>query len=74
MMTSEISYTVEEVATLLKVSKLTVYDLIKKGDIPSFKVGRQMRINSKDLDSFINGNKTKPDTATLPPSTRRIWC
>lgn len=70
-MTSEISYTVEEVANLLKVSKLTVYDLLKKREIPSFKVGRQMRINSKDLDSFINGKKTEPPAVTLPPSTSR---
>ncbi|MCM3443450.1 helix-turn-helix transcriptional regulator [Metabacillus halosaccharovorans] len=70
-MTSEISYTVEEVANLLKVSKLTVYDLLKKGEIPSFKVGRQMRINSKDLDSFISGKKTEPPAETLPPSTSR---
>ncbi|WP_226528721.1 helix-turn-helix transcriptional regulator [Metabacillus niabensis] len=70
-MTSEISYTVEEVANLLKVSKLTVYDLLKKGEIPSFKVGRQMRINSKDLDSFISGKKTEPPASTLPPSPSR---
>lgn len=70
-MTSEISYTVEEVANLLKVSKLTVYDLLKKGEIPSFKVGRQMRINSKDLDSFISGKKTESPAETLPPSTSR---
>ncbi|WP_078431593.1 helix-turn-helix transcriptional regulator [Metabacillus halosaccharovorans] len=70
-MTSQISYTVEEVANLLKVSKLTVYDLLKKGEIPSFKVGRQMRINSKDLDSFISGKKTEPPAETLPPSTSR---
>lgn len=31
MMNETSSYTIEEVAGLLKVSKLTVYDLIKKG-------------------------------------------
>jgi putative molybdopterin biosynthesis protein len=68
-MTNEISYTVEEVANLLKVSKLTVYDLIKKGKIPSFKVGRQMRVNSKDLDLFVSGKKAKQATTLLPSST-----
>ena len=38
------SYTTEEVAKQLKVSKLTVYDLIKKGELPSYRVGRQMRL------------------------------
>ncbi len=40
------SYTTEEVAKQLKVSKLTVYDLIKKGELPSYRVGRQMRIDA----------------------------
>lgn len=29
-MSQELSYTIEEVAQLLKVSKLTIYDLVKK--------------------------------------------
>ncbi|KKI92842.1 hypothetical protein WQ54_06535 [Bacillus sp. SA1-12] len=68
-MNNEISYTVEEVATLLKVSKLTVYDLIKKGKIPSFKVGRQMRVNAKDLDSFISGKQAVHLAGRHPSST-----
>lgn len=31
-MSQELSYTIEEVAQLLKVSKLTIYDLVKKGN------------------------------------------
>lgn len=46
------SYTVEEVAQLLKVSKLTVYDLVKKGELPSYRVGRQMRIDAIDLENY----------------------
>lgn len=57
-MPKELSYTIEEVAKLLKVSKLTVYDLAKKGELPVFRVGRQMRIHTKDLDNYISINKT----------------
>ncbi|MCY8915863.1 excisionase family DNA-binding protein [Bacillus atrophaeus] len=46
------SYTIEEVAGLLKVSKLTVYDLIKKGMIPAYRVGRQMRVDEEDLKLY----------------------
>ncbi|MFS0728055.1 substrate-binding domain-containing protein [Paenibacillus sp. 1P07SE] len=46
------SYTTEEIAKLLKVSKLTVYDLIKKGDLPSYKVGKQMRVDASDLEAY----------------------
>ncbi|MGG4146004.1 helix-turn-helix transcriptional regulator [Paenibacillus algorifonticola] len=51
-MSADISYTTEEIAKLLKISKLTVYDLIKKGDLPSYRVGKQMRIDASDLEAY----------------------
>lgn len=51
------SYTVDDIAKLLKVSKLTVYDLIKKGDIPAYRVGRQMRIDALDLERYKSRGK-----------------
>jgi len=48
----EISYTPEEVAKLLRVSKLTVYDLIKKGALAAYRVGRQMRIDASELEAY----------------------
>lgn len=57
-MSKELSYTIEEVSQLLKVSKLTLYDLVKKGELPVFRVGRQMRIDAKDLDDYIQHQKT----------------
>jgi putative molybdopterin biosynthesis protein len=65
-MSKEISYTIEEVSQLLKVSKLTIYDLIKKGELPVFRVGRQMRMDAKDLDNYITINKT--NQGTTPPT------
>ncbi|MEY2195593.1 substrate-binding domain-containing protein [Neobacillus sp. BF23-41] len=66
-MSKELSYTIEEVSQLLKVSKLTLYDLVKKGELPVFRVGRQMRIDSKDLDNYIKNHKTNQNT-TFPSS------
>ncbi|MGG1399142.1 helix-turn-helix transcriptional regulator [Bacillus salipaludis] len=57
-MSKDLSYTIEEVSQLLKVSKLTLYDLVKKGELPAFRVGRQMRIDAVDLDHYINNQKT----------------
>ena len=51
-MSSDISYTTEEIAKLLKISKLTVYDLIKKGELASYRVGKQMRIDAVDLEAY----------------------
>jgi putative molybdopterin biosynthesis protein len=66
-MSKELSYTIEEVSQLLKVSKLTLYDLVKKGELPVFRVGRQMRIDAKDLDNFINNHKTNQNTTLIAP-------
>ncbi|MGN7468774.1 substrate-binding domain-containing protein [Brevibacillus sp. SAFN-007a] len=51
-MTHENSYTTEEIAKLLRISKLTVYDLIKKGELPAYRVGRQMRVDQSDLEAY----------------------
>lgn len=56
-MKDNISYTTEEIATLLKISKLTVYDLIKKGKLPAYKVGKQMRIDHADLEAYKQASK-----------------
>lgn len=51
-MSNENSYTTEEIAKLLRISKLTVYDLIKKGELPAYRVGRQMRVDASDLEAY----------------------
>lgn len=68
-MSQEHSYTIEEVAQLLKVSKLTIYDLVKKGDLPIFRVGRQMRVDKTDLQLYIQKNKTGATSAASTAST-----
>ncbi|MCO4849330.1 substrate-binding domain-containing protein [Bacillus vallismortis] len=62
------SYTIEEVAGLLKVSKLTVYDLIKKGVLPAYRVGRQMRVDEEDLKQYkTNMRMSQPIAAAEEP-------
>lgn len=59
-MTGNTSYTTEEIAGMLKVSKLTVYDLIKKGELNAYRVGRQMRIDASELENYkIRGQEVK---------------
>ncbi|WP_068785424.1 substrate-binding domain-containing protein [Paenibacillus phocaensis] len=68
-MTEPISYTAEEIAKLLKVSKLTVYDLIKKGELPAYRVGKQMRVDSTDLEAYKHRAKSgvlSPAAAATP--------
>ena len=57
-MDNNASFTIEEVSQLLRVSKLTVYDLIKKGELVAYRVGRQMRVEEQDLERYKSKNKT----------------
>ncbi|AOZ90847.1 helix-turn-helix transcriptional regulator [Paenibacillus crassostreae] len=59
-MSDDISYTTEEIAKLLKISKLTVYDLIKKGELASYRVGKQMRVDPIDLEAYKQRSKGIP--------------
>ncbi len=45
--------TVREVADALRVSTMTVYRLIKAGDLPCTRVGKGYRIRAEDLDRFL---------------------
>jgi putative molybdopterin biosynthesis protein len=67
---SDISYTAEEISKLLKISKVTVYDLIKKGDLPSYRVGKQMRVDAADLEAYKQREKGIPYTAQAESSDR----
>ena len=42
-----------EVAELLHVSKSTIYELIRRGEINSYKVGRKVRFTQDDVDAYI---------------------
>lgn len=48
-----------EAAKLLKITRNTVYELVKRGEIPSYKVGKKLRIDRKDVEEYINRQKGK---------------
>ncbi|MEK4186332.1 MULTISPECIES: substrate-binding domain-containing protein [Paenibacillus] len=62
-MSDNTSYTTEEIARLLKISKLKVYDLIKKGELPSYRVGKQMRVDQSDLETYKQNTRSGASTA-----------
>lgn len=51
-MTEEVSYTPEEVAGILKISRFTVYEMIKRGELQAYRIGRKMRIEAKDIEEY----------------------
>lgn len=50
--------TVNEVADLLRVSRMTVYRLIKEGDIAALRVGRSYRLREDDVDDYLSKRYT----------------
>lgn len=46
-------YTIEEVATILRVSPQTVRKLIKEKQLKAVRVGVQLRIKKEELDRFL---------------------
>ena len=47
--------TAAEAAKILKISKYTLYELVKRGEIPAHHIGRQLRIDPLVLDRYLRG-------------------
>ncbi len=46
--------TVREVAATMRVSTMTVYRLIKSGELPAIRVGKNYRIRESDVDTHLS--------------------
>lgn len=64
-------YTPDEIASMLKISKHTVYEMIKRGDLAAFKVGNKMRIEESELIRFKEG-KVQADVSPPGPQSIRL--
>lgn len=53
-------YTTEEVMGVLKVTKRTLYNYIKAGQLKAFKVGKEWRVTEDALREFTE-HGTQPD-------------
>lgn len=45
--------TVAEVATAMRVSKMTVYRLVHNGDLPAVRVGRSFRVPEDAVNDYL---------------------
>ena len=80
---SKTALTAQDVADILKIAKNTVYELIKRGEINHYKVGRKVRFTQADVDDYIASFRRAVPAAprsdeiawsplALPPSTRNF--
>ena len=51
--------TVHEVADLLRVSTMTVYRLIKAGELRAVRVGKTYRLREDDVDAYLAARYTE---------------
>ena len=72
----EVFLTTEEVLEYLQVNLRTVYRLIKANKIPAVRVGRQWRFRRRDIDAWLDSQRTHlpgspiPAAAPPPPATK----
>lgn len=46
-------YTLEELTSILKVTRRTIYNYIKADQLKAIKIGREWRVTQKALDAFL---------------------
>lgn len=50
--------TIQELAAYLKISKSTIYKLVREGKIPSQKIGRHWRFRKEAIDQWLDGSQS----------------
>ena len=58
-MLEDTALTPQEVADILKIAKNTVYELIKRGELNGYKVGKKIRVDFKDIQDYRDRAKNK---------------
>jgi putative molybdopterin biosynthesis protein len=65
-MIEDIALTPQEVADILKIAKNTVYELIKRGELNGYKVGKKIRVDFSDVEEYKNKTKHKEINISKP--------
>lgn len=71
-------FTVDEIASLLKVNQQTVRNWIDRGTLPGIRVGRRVRVRKRDLEEFIGASTEQPAEQLEPeidfsPEEAEAW-
>lgn len=52
--------TTKELSEYLQLDRMTIYKLLKAGDIPANRVGHQWRFFRSDIDDWIRSKQVRP--------------
>jgi len=53
-------FTTDELVRWLEIGRTKTYEMLRSGDIPSYKIGRIRRIRRQDVDAWLERNKYRP--------------
>ena len=52
--------TVAEVASIMRVSKMTVYRMVHAGELPAIRVGRSFRVPEDEVHKYLRSSFLDP--------------
>jgi len=58
-------FTTDELIRWLGIGRTKTYELLRTGEIPSYKIGRVRRIRRRDVEAWLERNKYPPDDTGL---------
>lgn len=64
--------TPQEVAEILKISKSTVYDLMKRRELNAYRVGKKLRVDLEDVENYKNKTKDAKSIGTSSPEPGKL--
>lgn len=59
-MEKRILLTAEQVAEMLQINRSFAYALMRRGEIPTVRLGRSVRVRPQDLEKYIASNIRNP--------------
>jgi excisionase family DNA binding protein len=51
-------YTVSQLARMLQVTEMTIYRMVRRGDLPCHSIGRAKRFRHSDIEAYLKGCRT----------------
>lgn len=64
-------FTTDELIRWLGIGRTKTYELLRTGEIPSYKIGRVRRIRRRDVEAWLKRNKYPPEDEGLDTAGRR---
>jgi excisionase family DNA binding protein len=53
-------FTTDELVGWLGLGRTKTYEMLRSGEIPSYKIGRLRRIRRQDVEAWLERNKFRP--------------